>query len=138
MEYDSSRKDAGLEATQLPVHVPQFLLLGNQSAGKTTILQRMTRLPLGVTGSQQATNRPFQFTLIHDPAEDGHIIHVDKEEVSRENLLQKLCAKNNELDGMSRFSSSRVSVNIRSKRVTSLIIVDMPGLTLTSQEPGEL
>ena len=96
MEYMSLRThedSEGLESLSLPAEVPQFLLLGNQSSGKTTILQRMTKLPLGVTGTTQGTCRPFQFTLIYDPSEDGHVIHVDGEEVVREHLLEKLGAK---------------------------------------------
>ena len=135
MEYQSLRTNAGLEARRLPSQVPQFLLLGNQSSGKTTILQRMTKLPLGVTGTVQGTCRPFQFTLIHDPNQEGHVIQVDGEDVARENLLEKLRAKNFEFGG---FNARRVNVTIRSKHVTSLIVVDMPGLSARSDAPREM
>eukprot|EP00438_Fugacium_kawagutii_P007119 Skav222892 [mRNA] locus=scaffold1102:228290:229825:- [translate_table: standard] len=93
-------------------------------------------MDVGVTGSTQGTSRPFQFTLVHDPRQDGHLIEVDGENVAAENLLQKLSAKNAEKGGD--FDPRRVSVTIRSKHVTSLIIVDMPGLSSVSNEPKNM
>eukprot|EP00438_Fugacium_kawagutii_P016482 Skav209204 [mRNA] locus=scaffold2666:83104:94664:- [translate_table: standard] len=62
--YCELRPDSELAKIKI---VPSYILVGDQSSGKTSLLSRLARMPLGYTANKTGTRRPVEYNLIHDP-----------------------------------------------------------------------
>lgn len=111
---------------------PRYIIIGDQSSGKTSMLSRLARMPLGFTGNRTGTQRPFEFVLHFDKSRLVPAIKVEGKEVSEAALFATLKRENEQTHG-SMFSSIVVHVEIYSSKVPNIILVDMPGLKDLSQ-----
>lgn len=118
--------------------IPQILVLGDQSSGKTTLVSRMAGLPLGFTANGVGTLRPFEYTLIPSAANEEPVITVDEKIVALSDLHDVLKKKNSELDTKC-YWEKVVSVKVEWNSVpVAMTIIDMPGLRDGSNKPERM
>lgn len=113
---------------------PQYILVGDQSAGKTSVLSRLAKMQLGFVASKTGTRRPFEFTLLFEVGTETPRVEVDGRDVPLQDLFAVL-KKKNEVDG---FCSVAVSVKIRSCHLKNLSITDMPGMKDGDDRPTDM
>ncbi|CAK9061126.1 Hypothetical protein (Fragment) [Durusdinium trenchii] len=105
--------------------VPSYILVGDQSSGKTSLLSRLARLPLGYTANKTGTRRPVEYNLIHDDSKSEPDIEVNSRKVNEADFLSVMIKEN----GTEGFNDSAVSVKILWKNIPeSVIVADMPGM----------
>ncbi|PLW21487.1 hypothetical protein PCANC_04992 [Puccinia coronata f. sp. avenae] len=127
------------------VDLPQIVVVGSQSSGKSSVLETIVGRDFLPRGSGIVTRRPLVLQLIHvassnappqsssslPGAEYGEFLHLpnrrftDFEEIRKEieNETLRVAGSNN---GISRLP---INVKIHSPRVLNLTLVDLPGLT---------
>eukprot|EP00438_Fugacium_kawagutii_P016484 Skav209206 [mRNA] locus=scaffold2666:136340:137389:- [translate_table: standard] len=62
--------------------MPSYILVGDQSSGKTSLLSRLAGIPLGYTANKTGTRRPVEYNLIRDDSRDEPYIEVNSREVN--------------------------------------------------------
>ncbi|CAJ1352565.1 unnamed protein product, partial [Effrenium voratum] len=130
--YCEQQPDSALAKVQV---VPSYILVGDQSAGKTSLLSRLAQLPLGYTANKTGTRRPVEYNLIHDDTKEDPDIVVDSESVREADFLKRMTEKN-DVEG---FSNEAVSVKILWKNIPeSIIVADMPGMKDKDTEPERM
>ncbi|KAA1094640.1 Dynamin- GTPase protein, variant 2 [Puccinia graminis f. sp. tritici] len=126
------------------VDLPQIVVVGSQSSGKSSVLETIVGRDFLPRGSGIVTRRPLVLQLIHLPStspsesssslsgpEYGEFLHLPNrrftefEEIRKEieNETLRVAGSNN---GISRLP---INVKIHSPRVLNLTLVDLPGLT---------
>ncbi|WAQ82228.1 hypothetical protein PtA15_2A545 [Puccinia triticina] len=126
------------------VDLPQIVVVGSQSSGKSSVLETIVGRDFLPRGSGIVTRRPLVLQLIHLPStahsessssfsgpEYGEFLHLPNrrftefEEIRKEieNETLRVAGSNN---GISRLP---INVKIYSPRVLNLTLVDLPGLT---------
>ncbi|CAL1144255.1 unnamed protein product [Cladocopium goreaui] len=120
--YCELRPDSELAKIKV---VPSYILVGDQSSGKTSLLSRLARMPLGYTANKTGTRRPVEYNLIHDPSKREPDIEVNSKKVAVEDFLKVMIEEN----GTEGFRDSAVSVKILWRDIPeSVIVADMPGM----------
>jgi dynamin 1-like protein len=119
--------------------MPQLVVVGSQSAGKSSVLETIVGRDFLPRGQGIVTRRPLVLQLIHTPrpkppasgdAEWAQFLHTDKRftdfnEVRRE-IEQETFRVAGQNKGVSRLP---ISLRIYSPDVLDLTLVDLPGLT---------
>ncbi|KAI9618963.1 hypothetical protein H4Q26_012221 [Puccinia striiformis f. sp. tritici PST-130] len=126
------------------VDLPQIVVIGSQSSGKSSVLETIVGRDFLPRGSGIVTRRPLVLQLInlpsivpsessstHPGSEYGEFLHLpnrrftDFEEIRKEieNETLRVAGSNN---GISRLP---INVKIHSPHVLNLTLVDLPGLT---------
>jgi len=126
------------------VDLPQIVVVGSQSSGKSSVLETIVGRDFLPRGSGIVTRRPLVLQLIHVPSpapsvsssslsgnEYGEFLHLPNrrftefEDIRKEieNETLRVAGSNN---GISRLP---INVKIHSPRVLNLTLVDLPGLT---------
>ncbi|KAF8840391.1 hypothetical protein BDN67DRAFT_930395 [Paxillus ammoniavirescens] len=121
--------------------MPQLVVVGSQSAGKSSVLENIVGRDFLPRGQGIVTRRPLVLQLIHTPVPDpstsppaytewAQFLHVDKRftdfgEVRRE-IEQETFRVAGQNKGISKLP---ISLRIYSPNVLDLTLVDLPGLT---------
>ncbi|KAG9313222.1 Dynamin central region-domain-containing protein, partial [Chiua virens] len=121
--------------------MPQLVVVGSQSAGKSSVLENIVGRDFLPRGQGIVTRRPLVLQLIHTPIPDpsssppaytewAQFLHIDKRftdfnEVRRE-IEQETYRVAGQNKGISRLP---ISLRICSPNVLDLTLVDLPGLT---------
>lgn len=119
------------------VAVPRIVVVGTQSSGKSSLLNRMLRMPLLPVGSAMVTRTPIDIEMRCCADEDAESIRVgvglDLREVSRAQVSRAVEAATREAagEGMG-ISDTPVVVRARLRGIPDLNLTDLPGLTLTA------
>ena len=119
------------------VAVPRIVVVGTQSSGKSSLLNRMLRMPLLPVGSAMVTRTPIDIEMrccADDGAESIRVgVGLDLKEVSRAQVSRAVEAATREAagDGMG-ISDTPVVIRARLRGIPDLNLTDLPGLTLTA------
>ncbi|KAG1735926.1 Dynamin central region-domain-containing protein [Suillus paluster] len=115
--------------------MPQLIVVGSQSAGKSTSLVR-DFLP---RGQGIVTRRPLVLQLIHTPSPDpaapthtewGQFLHIDKRFTDYDEIRKEIEQETFRVAGQNKgISKLPISLKIYSPDVLDLTLVDLPGLT---------
>merc|ERR1711962_166940 len=129
------------------IHVPQIVVVGSQSSGKSSVIEALVGRSILPRGTGIVTRRPLVLQLVHCPkddkihrtAEDGTIdleewaqflhtknkIYTDPDEIRREieRETDRMAGENKGI------CPEPISLKYYSTKVLSLTMVDLPGLT---------
>uniref|UniRef100_A0A1I7S230 Dynamin-1-like protein n=1 Tax=Bursaphelenchus xylophilus TaxID=6326 RepID=A0A1I7S230_BURXY len=133
-----------VDAASQEMQLPQIVVVGDQSAGKSSLLERIVRRDFLPRGTGIVTRQPLVLDLIRTPIGDRRRkrpgapaegdfalfegvekVYTDFEEVREgiEELTRKTCGSNKGV------SDKRIHLRIYSEHVVDLSLVDLPGLT---------
>ncbi|CAF0910393.1 unnamed protein product [Rotaria sordida] len=130
------------------IQLPQIVVVGSQSAGKSSVLENLVGRDFLPRGAGIVTRRPLTLQLVYTPPEDKvvqcqslgmsvpdenefaiftHIknkIYTDFNEIRHE-----IEAETDRLGGKKNISHEPITLKIYSPKVVTLTLVDLPGLT---------
>ncbi|KIK56979.1 hypothetical protein GYMLUDRAFT_1011831 [Collybiopsis luxurians FD-317 M1] len=122
------------------LEMPQLVVVGSQSAGKSSVLETIVGRDFLPRGSGIVTRRPLVLQLIHTPvpeenppsfSEWGQFLHMDNKKFTdfdeiRKEIEQETFRVAGQNKGISKLP---ISLRIYSPNVLDLTLVDLPGLT---------
>ncbi|KAJ3743703.1 Dynamin central region-domain-containing protein [Lentinula detonsa] len=119
--------------------MPQLVVVGSQSAGKSSVLETIVGRDFLPRGSGIITRRPLVLQLIHSPiSEDnpppypewGQFLHLDKRFTDFDEIRKEIEQETFRVAGQNKgISKLPISLRIYSPNVLDLTLVDLPGLT---------
>lgn len=127
------------------IKFPQIVVVGTQSSGKSSILNRLLCMDLLPTGEEMITRTPLQLTLIQSE-ENHHAIFLEtnkkieltmpipkKEEIDK--IREEIKRQTIEFAGDQKNLSKRpIYLRVSTPFVPNLELVDLPGLTMIACE----
>lgn len=126
------------------LRVPQMVVTGGQSAGKTSYIESMVGFRVGPTDRTTATRCPVRYVLRSDKGKGTEVNYfVDGEEVggAGDLIVKREKLRRAVMDRMERtcrggFSSEPIEVRIEDPEVVNIDIVDLPGLKASEEDAG--
>ncbi|ORZ18173.1 Dynamin central region-domain-containing protein [Absidia repens] len=122
-------------STHETLSLPQIVVVGSQSSGKSSVLETIVQRDFLPRGSGIVTRRPLVLQLItsHQPdaVEYGEFLHTqDKKFYDFADIRQEIERETSRLAGDNK-GISRMPIHLRiySPKVLTLTLVDLPGLT---------
>ncbi|KAI8362837.1 Dynamin central region-domain-containing protein [Mortierella sp. GBAus27b] len=133
---------------QNPVDLPQIVVIGSQSSGKSSVLENIVGRDFLPRGSGIVTRRPLVLQLINrpvpaplegkgkcwgekEPEEWGEFLHQPGVKYTDFNLIREEIVRDTEAKTGKNAGISPLPINLRifSPNVLTLTLVDLPGLT---------
>lgn len=125
------------------IDLPQIVVVGSQSSGKSSVLENIVGRDFLPRGSGIVTRRPLILQLIHLPfdsklrgedekfSEWGEFLHKPNEMFYDFNVIREEIAKETDrLTGKNKgISSTPINLKVYSRNVVNLTLVDLPGIT---------
>jgi len=120
---------------QESIHLPQIIVVGSQSSGKSSVLEAIVGRDFLPRGNGIVTRRPLILQLVHvndeNSREWGKFLHnkdktfYDFDEIRKEieHETERGCGSNKGI------SKEPINLKIYSTKVLNLTLVDLPGLT---------
>jgi len=123
--------------------MPQLVVVGSQSAGKSSVLENIVGRDFLPRGQGIVTRRPLVLQLIHTPggngsqsgggqddSEWGQFLHLDKRFVDFAEIRREIEQETFRVAGQNKgVSKLPIHLRIYSPNVLDLTLVDLPGLT---------
>ncbi|KAI0029958.1 dynamin protein dnm1 [Vararia minispora EC-137] len=120
--------------------MPQLVVVGSQSAGKSSVLENIVGRDFLPRGQGIVTRRPLVLQLIHTPtpggesvssySEYGQFLHLDKRFTDFGEVRKEIEAETFRVAGQNKgISKLPIHLRIFSPNVLDLTLVDLPGLT---------
>ncbi|KAJ2913357.1 hypothetical protein MD484_g7059, partial [Candolleomyces efflorescens] len=122
--------------------MPQLVVVGSQSAGKSSVLETIVGRDFLPRGQGIVTRRPLVLQLIHTPVpsepsasappytEWGQFLHLDKRFTDFNEIRKEIEQETFRVAGQNKgVSKLPISLRIYSPNVLDLTLVDLPGLT---------
>lgn len=114
--------------------MPQLVVVGSQSAGKSSVLENIVGRDFLPRGQGIVTRRPLVLQLVHTPADDGgewgQFLHLDKRFVDFNEIRREIEQETFRVAGQNKgVSKLPIHLKICSPNVLDLTLVDLPGLT---------
>ena len=111
------------------ISIPRIVLVGGQSAGKSSVLESFVGLDILPRGNEIVTLRPLELTL--ETSEDkiwGEFGHMKGKQFPIEKVEKEIrSATNKEAPGLYSYESP-ISLTIHSPNVPNLTLIDLPGV----------
>jgi len=120
--------------SKLNLHLPQIVVIGSQSTGKSSVLESLVGREFLPRGSGIVTRRPLILQLVHtrgDAADYAQFLHKPTVRFTDFDLVrQEIINETDKLTGKNK-GVSRLPINLKvfSKNVVDLTLVDLPGIT---------
>lgn len=119
--------------------MPQLVVVGSQSAGKSSVLENIVGRDFLPRGQGIVTRRPLVLQLVHTPSPDpaapayaewGQFLHIDKRFTDYNEIRKEIEQETFRVAGQNKgISKLPISLKIYSPDVLDLTLVDLPGLT---------
>ncbi|KAG7093397.1 hypothetical protein E1B28_007079 [Marasmius oreades] len=122
--------------------MPQLVVVGSQSAGKSSVLETIVGQDFLPRGQGIVTRRPLILQLVHTPipsepspnappfTEWGQFLHLDKRFTDYAEIRKEIEQETFRVAGQNKgISKLPISLRIYSPNVLDLTLVDLPGLT---------
>jgi GTP-binding protein EngB required for normal cell division len=120
------------------IDLPQIVVVGCQSSGKSSVLESLVQKDFLPRGSGIVTRRPLVLQLIHAPEgtkEYGVFLHKDGEKFYDFNKIrEEIVQATIDECGDKGISNKSINLKIYSPTVPDLTLVDLPGLTKVATE----
>ncbi|KAF0988084.1 hypothetical protein HZS_4184 [Henneguya salminicola] len=117
---------------ECPFDLPQIAVVGEQSAGKSSVLENFVGKDFLPRGSGIVTRRPLVLQLINQMGpEYGEFLHSPKLKYTRfEEIRSEIERETNRVTGLNKnISPLPINLRIYSPHVVNLTLVDLPGIT---------
>ncbi|CAF3703427.1 unnamed protein product [Rotaria sp. Silwood1] len=130
------------------IQLPQIVVVGSQSAGKSSVLENIVGRDFLPRGIGIVTRRPLTLQLIYTPAEDkqdqcqrlgipvpdedefGLFTHIkDRVYTDFNEIRKEIETETDRLGGKKNISKEPITLKIYSPKVVTLTLIDLPGLT---------
>ncbi|WFC96594.1 dynamin GTPase [Malassezia brasiliensis] len=121
------------------VDLPQCVVVGSQSSGKSSVLETIVGRDFLPRGSGIVTRRPLVLQLIHVPSTDGarmqpeeygEFLHIDRRFTDFSSIRNEIENETFRVAGQNKgISKQPIHLKIYSPNVINLTLVDLPGLT---------
>jgi len=124
------------EKLKKPAPFMTFILIGMQSSGKSTIVERFLRRCINIVKEGTGTRCPLDITCIHDDSKAEPVCELSGNELTKKavgknlsvsDVFKAVTAHNEKLASEDKFSSESVYLIVRSKQVQNMRFVDLPG-----------
>ncbi|KAL3911949.1 MAG: hypothetical protein SGPRY_008506 [Prymnesium sp.] len=121
-----------------PAPFMRYIILGLQSTGKSTILERMLKFPMNIVAEGTGTRCPLYVTCIQDPTASEPVCTLsggglEDAVIAKREVFKKITEHNSSLDG---FSSEPLRLTVKSKVIQNMMFVDLPGIITTKDGGG--
>ena len=117
----------------------RFIFIGNQSAGKSTIVERILQFPMNVVAEGTGTRCPLFVTTTHDTTKTEPVCTLsgcpkceaatDNGKVHFHHVFHKITSHNAD-HVVGGFSSEALRLHVESPSVPNMIFVDLPGIAV--------
>eukprot|EP01083_Nonionella_stella_P190921 706989_1 len=129
---------------QNPIDLPQIVVVGSQSCGKSSVLENLVGKDFLPRGTGIVTRRPLILQLVHvngppndgDPSLDGELewaefLHLEGEKFyDFDKVRQEIAADTERYVGINKgISAKPINLKIVSPKVLNITLVDLPGIT---------
>lgn len=124
---------------QSPINLPQIVVIGSQSSGKSSVLEKIVGRDFLPRGTGVVTRRPLVLQLynisssVPKPEEEewGEFLHIPGKKIFDFNVIRKEIENETErLTGKNKgISNKSINLKIYSPHVLNLTLVDLPGIT---------
>jgi len=130
-----------------PIDLPQIVVVGSQSSGKSSVLEAICGKDFLPRGTGIVTRRPLILQLINKkasstgPKEWGEFLHIPGQKFDFNDISAEIKKETiRELGNNSNISSRPINLKIYSPAVLNLTLVDLPGLTKVAvgDQPKEI
>lgn len=117
---------------QSPIDLPQMVVVGSQSSGKSSVLENIVGRSFLPRGSGIVTRRPLVLMMLHtEGAEYGEFLHRPGERFTTDDAIRaeieadtaRVCGANKGLH------PQPINLRLHSPNVPNLTLVDLPGVT---------
>lgn len=118
-----------------PIQLPQIVVIGSQSSGKSSVLESIVGFPFLPKGATMTTKRPIHLQLTTSPTFSCEFPDLGLKFAKIEQVEQTLTDLNAAVEEI---DAAPIQLIIRSPNVPNLGLVDLPGyiqVTSTSQSP---
>ncbi|XP_054720945.1 dynamin-2-like [Uloborus diversus] len=118
----------------LEISLPQIVVVGTQSAGKSSVLESFVGREFLPRGHNLVTRRPTVVQLIPSSGEEyAEFLHRGNEKFTNfAKVKEEISNETNRKPGPDGFSPDPISLKIYSPKVLKLTVVDLPGLVLNA------
>lgn len=127
------------------ISLPKITVLGDQSAGKSSILESICGMNFLPRGSGIVTRRPLELRLIRQPVQVPYFVFPkdfpNQKFVSQEEVRKKIEELTDRIAGVDKFISDvPIVLTVYSSSVPDLSLVDLPGITRvpTGKQPQNI
>ncbi|KDO30068.1 hypothetical protein SPRG_05259 [Saprolegnia parasitica CBS 223.65] len=123
---------------QSPINLPQIVVVGSQSSGKSSVLENIVGKDFLPRGSGIVTRRPLVLQLYNIPAGDdkekeewGEFNHLPNQKIyDFAKLREEIDKETDRMTGKNKgISNKPITLKIYSPYVLNLTLVDLPGIT---------
>lgn len=130
-----------------PIDLPQIVVVGSQSSGKSSVLEAICGRDFLPRGTGIVTRRPLILQLLNKkasstgPKEWGEFLHIPGQKFDFSDISAEIKKETiRELGNNSNISSRPINLKIYSPSVLNLTLVDLPGLTKVAvgDQPKEI
>ncbi|XP_034231076.1 dynamin-1-like protein [Thrips palmi] len=123
------------------IELPKIVVVGSQSAGKSSVLESLVKKSFLPRGAGLVTRCPLVLHLHHCPIGDSRRKNIDLEEwgtflhaedciFNMEDICTEIEARTSVIAGSNRgIVPSEITLNVFSPHVVDLTLVDLPGIT---------
>ncbi|XP_013112642.1 dynamin-1-like protein [Stomoxys calcitrans] len=128
------------------IQLPQIVVLGSQSSGKSSVLESLVGRSFLPRGTGIVTRRPLVLQLLHCPLDDrehrsaengtinveewGRFLHTKKTFTDFNHIRQEIEEETDRIAGSNKgICPEPINLKIFSTRVVNLTLVDLPGIT---------
>lgn len=145
---DYRQKIQEADAAEIEFDLPEIVVVGGQSNGKSSVLESVVGREFLPKGSGTVTRCPIVIRLVQDQVASEYVwIEPDMSADNRKNfdkskfrvdgnLTAEITEAQKRVLGDKNVTDERVFVEIRAKNVVNLTLVDLPGLILHDNDDG--
>eukprot|EP00118_Oscarella_pearsei_P005729 m.26335 g.26335 ORF g.26335 m.26335 type:complete len:695 (+) comp29242_c0_seq3:103-2187(+) len=115
------------------IQLPQIVVMGTQSSGKSSVLENLVGKDFLPRGSGIVTRRPLILQLVHTEEEEeyGRFLHLDNERFTDFRMIkEEIQRETDRVSGTNKaISPDPIRLTVYSPHVLNLTLVDTPGIT---------
>lgn len=124
---------SALGTTAIKLDLPQIVVVGSQSSGKSSVLESIVGRDFLPRGNDVCTRCPMILQLLnsHKDIDHGIFLHSpEKKFYNFDDIKSEITRQTEKLNGNNKgISSKPIRLKIFSKNVVNLTLVDLPGIT---------